>query len=57
MVQGVGPEARRVVLDIAAKIFNHSKRIILKVTRATWYGIDLPVHRERSNNPLLLCFS
>jgi hypothetical protein len=40
---------RRKVIDFAAKIVKHSKKITLKVTTAVWKAIDLPILWQRSN--------
>jgi hypothetical protein len=42
---------RRTIIDCAAKITRHAKRVVLKVTRATWDQLDLPSLWSRSGAP------
>ena len=47
---------RRKAVDFAAKIVRSGGRSILKVTRAVWEGLNLPLLWERSHCPPKICW-
>lgn len=55
-VSAYATTVRRKALDFAAKVVRSGGRTILKVTRAVWDRLNLPLLWQRSGNPPKICW-